>query len=125
MMFMGFPQTRLTALFGSFTGILLPAVLFAGRHHPSDSYFGIVNRVLPAGWFNHGIQLCLGAVIFRPGQTSRPLHLSVLADPHPGHPDCRRNSVIRGLHLTFPGPAHEGPSDRSDGVRAGQSRSSA
>jgi membrane protease YdiL (CAAX protease family) len=63
-MFRGFLQTRLTAMYGSATGILVPAALFAIRHHPSDIYFGIVNHVPLTGWLNRGVQLYLGAVIF-------------------------------------------------------------
>ncbi len=63
-MFRGFLQTRLTATYGPATGILVPAVLFAVRHHPSDIYFGILNHVPLAGWLNRGIQLYLGAIIF-------------------------------------------------------------
>ncbi len=63
-MFRGFLQTRLTAMYGAATGVLVPAVLFAIRHHPSDIYFGVVNHVPLAGWANRGIQLYLGAVIF-------------------------------------------------------------
>jgi membrane protease YdiL (CAAX protease family) len=63
-MFRGFLQTRLTTMFGAWAGILIPAALFAVRHHPSDIYFGIVNHVPPAGWANRGVQLYVGAVIF-------------------------------------------------------------
>ncbi len=63
-MFRGFLQTRFTAMYGSALGILLPAVLFAVRHHPSDVYFGAVNHVPLAGWANRGVQLYLGAVMF-------------------------------------------------------------
>lgn len=63
-MFRGFLQTRLTAIYGTIAGILVPAVLFAIRHHPSDIYFGIINHVPPAGWANRAVQLYLGAIIF-------------------------------------------------------------
>jgi membrane protease YdiL (CAAX protease family) len=64
MMFRGFLQTRLTGLYGPTAGILLPAVLFAIRHHPSDIYFGLVNQVPLPGWLNRAVQLYLGAVLF-------------------------------------------------------------
>ncbi len=63
-MFRGFLQTRMTAMYGATAGILIPAVLFAIRHHPSDIYFGVVNHVPAAGWANRAIQLYAGAVIF-------------------------------------------------------------
>lgn len=63
-MFRGFLQTRLTTMYGAAAGILIPAVLFAIRHHPSDIYFGIVNHVPASGWANRGVQLYVGAVIF-------------------------------------------------------------
>ena len=64
MMFRGFLQTRLTTLYGAWIGILLPAALFALRHHPSDIYFGLVNHVPPEAWLNRALQLYGGAVIF-------------------------------------------------------------
>jgi len=63
-MFRGFLQTRLTAMYGTIAGILVPAALFAIRHHPSDIYFGIINHVPPAGWANRAVQLYFGAIIF-------------------------------------------------------------
>ena len=64
MMFRGFLQTRLTDLYGPTAGVLIPAVLFAFRHHPSDIYFGLVNQVPLSGWLNRAVQLYLGAVLF-------------------------------------------------------------
>ena len=63
-MFRGLLQTRLTAMYGATAGIMVPAALFAIRHHPSDIYFGIVNHVPPAGWANRAAQLYLMAVVF-------------------------------------------------------------
>jgi membrane protease YdiL (CAAX protease family) len=63
-MFRGFLQTRITTMYGPAAGILVPAVLFAVRHHPSDIYFGILNHVPLAGWVNRGVQLYVGAIIF-------------------------------------------------------------
>ena len=51
-------------MYGATAGILVPAALFAFRHHPSDIYFGIVNQVPPAGWANRAVQLYLMAVVF-------------------------------------------------------------
>jgi len=52
MMFRGFLQGYCTRLFGSAAGLLLPAVLFAVRHHPSDIYFGLLNHASAAAWAN-------------------------------------------------------------------------
>ena len=62
-MFRGFLQTRLTAIYGKIAGILVPAALFAIRHHPTDIYFGIVNHTPLAGWANRAFQLYIFAII--------------------------------------------------------------
>jgi membrane protease YdiL (CAAX protease family) len=63
MMFRGFLQGYCTRLYGSVVGILLPAVLFAARHHPSDVYFGRLHHASAAAWANRFVQLYLGALI--------------------------------------------------------------
>ena len=64
MMFRGFLQGYCTRFFGKSVGLLLPAVLFAMRHHPSDIYFGFLNHASPAAWANRFTQLYLGALVF-------------------------------------------------------------
>jgi membrane protease YdiL (CAAX protease family) len=63
MMFRGFLQGYCTRLYGSVVGILLPAVLFAARHHPSDVYFGRLHHASEAAWANRFVQLYLFALI--------------------------------------------------------------
>lgn len=63
MMFRGFLQGYCTRLYGSVVGLLLPAVLFAARHHPSDVYFGRLNHASAAAWANRFVQLYVGALI--------------------------------------------------------------
>jgi membrane protease YdiL (CAAX protease family) len=63
MMFRGFLQGYCTRFYGSVVGLLLPAVLFAARHHPSDVYFGRLHPASAAAWANRFVQLYLGALI--------------------------------------------------------------
>jgi membrane protease YdiL (CAAX protease family) len=63
MMFRGFLQGYCTRLYGSVVGLLVPAVLFAARHHPSDIYFGRLQHASAAAWANRFVQLYLGALM--------------------------------------------------------------
>ena len=64
MMFRGFVQGYGTRFFGPAVGLLLPAVLFAMRHHPSDIYFGLLHHASPAAWANRLVQLYAAGLIF-------------------------------------------------------------
>jgi membrane protease YdiL (CAAX protease family) len=64
MMFRGFLQGYCTRLFGRAIGILLPAALFAVRHHPSDIYFARLQHASLAAWANRLVQLYGVAFIF-------------------------------------------------------------
>ena len=63
MMFRGFLQGYCTRLLGWAAGLLIPAVLFAARHHPSDVYFGRLDHASSAAWANRFLQLYLCALI--------------------------------------------------------------
>lgn len=63
MMFRGFLQGYCTRFFGRVVGLLLPAVLFAWRHHPSDVYFGRLQDASLPAWANRFVQLYLLALI--------------------------------------------------------------
>jgi membrane protease YdiL (CAAX protease family) len=63
MMFRGFLQGYCTRLLGRAAGLLIPAVLFAARHHPSDVYFGRLHHASLAAWANRFLQLYVCALI--------------------------------------------------------------
>jgi membrane protease YdiL (CAAX protease family) len=63
MMFRGFLQTSLTRRFGGVVGLLLPALLFGLRHHPSDIYFGVLQNASGAAWANRLLQLYTTAIV--------------------------------------------------------------
>lgn len=64
MMFRGLLQSKLTHYFGTAIGVILPALLFGLRHHPSDFYFAGLQHASAAAWANRLLQLYGGALIF-------------------------------------------------------------
>ena len=98
MMFRGFLQGYCSRFFGRTLGLLLPAVLFAMRHHPSDIYFGHLNHASPAAWANRFTQLYRGALVFGFARESR-FDLGDMADAHcrPRH-DPRHRPTVESIH---------------------------